>query len=167
MFQFSPALPTQSVGQDLWGRGVTADLPALHLLPVGVVYTTACEPSGLFYPSEAQGTVPASEIQAEAQLLTSPQACHLFACCGIVRFALGSWDEQLPKGWPIWQSQKRLCSAPRDSSPLPLLRLKIISLLCPCGASCAWTTVLLNCAPPALHNLWDSLQMNDMTLYVT
>lgn len=36
---------------------------------------------------------------------------------------------------------------------LPLLRLKIVSLLCPCGASCAWTTVLLNCAPPAPHNL--------------
>lgn len=88
VFQFSPALPTRSVGQDLWGRGVTADLPALHLLPVGVVYTTACEPSGLFYPSEAQGTVPASEIQAEAQLLTSPRACHLLARCGIVRYAL-------------------------------------------------------------------------------
>lgn len=68
---------------------------------MGVVYTTGCELSGLFYPSKARGTVPALKTQAEAQLLTHPQACHPFALCGIVRFALGSWDQQLPNGWHI------------------------------------------------------------------
>lgn len=36
---------------------------------MGVVYTTACEGSGLFNPSKAQGTVPALEIQAEFFIL--------------------------------------------------------------------------------------------------
>lgn len=166
---FSSLLPSPL---EVWGETCEAEI----LLQICLRYISCpwemctqlpVKIQAFFVLPKAQGTVPASEIQAEAQLFTSPQACHLFARCGIVHFALGSWDQQLPNGWPIWQSQRGLCSAPRGSSPLPLLRLKILSLLCPCGASCAWTTVLLNGAPLALHNLLDSLQVNDMMLHVT
>lgn len=63
-----------------------------------------------------------------------------------VRFALGSWDEQLLNGSPIWQSQKRLCSAPRDSSCHCLdLRLLVcfahVGLLV-LGPRCCWTVPL-------------------------
>jgi len=54
-----------------------------------------------------------------------------------------------------------------DSRPLPLLRPEIVSLLCLCGASGAWTMVQQSCAPLAPHNRVDSLQMKDMMLHVT
>lgn len=149
MFQFPP-LPTPL---EVWGETCGAEVFLQISCPWELCTQQPVKIQAFFIVPKAQEAVPASEIQVEFfslplrvrnDHLVSGSAAHIPPslspicpwCNGTLHSGLlgPAVAEQLahltvPEG---------ALQCPRGSRPLPPLKLKVIGLLCPCGAPCAW-----------------------------